>query len=207
MLLLEGIVIVEVLAGLPTALIDPLAVILLYVYCENLLLALRASGSAFFRASRGASSGPSGTGGKGMLWTEGIGRRVLLGGVEKADGKSLGGGVVVRPEDGRGGVLLDGNTPGNKGFVVALLSGAGEDCCGPGSGKRPRAAIDEACAGVGGNGASGEAPASPIMGGRVGRKDDDERDLTSEGGLGPIEGRRPPTLEDSGTVVRLAGFP
>lgn len=58
--------------------------ILLKVYAENLLLALRASGSAFFRASREASS-PS-------FLIELVGRKELRGGVANEEGWGMDGG-------------------------------------------------------------------------------------------------------------------
>lgn len=64
--------------------------ILLKVYAEKRLLALLASGSAFLSASRLASSGtlegPAVIGPTEAAEAEGIGRNVLLGGVENAEG-------------------------------------------------------------------------------------------------------------------------
>lgn len=64
-------------------------VILLNVYCEKRLDALRASGSDFLSASREASfSGIGGGGGMGGR-AAADGRRVERGGVEKADGAEI----------------------------------------------------------------------------------------------------------------------
>jgi hypothetical protein len=95
----------KVLEGLPAIEVDD--DILLKVYAENLLLALRASGSAFFKASREASS-PS-------LWLDVIGLNELRGGVANDEGSGIDG--------GKGYVGMGFESAGSDGASIRMTGG------------------------------------------------------------------------------------